>query len=563
MEGGHTNTKESIRRQVILLLLLHLLSQTASEQIRYSIPEELEIGSIVGNLAKDLGLPAGKPANYDLHILSLGKNQYFSINTENGHLYVNSRIDREGICGETAFCHINFEVMIKSPMNIFHITVEIEDINDNVPHFFTGDIKLETIESTFPGARFVLGYAKDADVGINSLQNYHLMPNQYFILETREREDGNKYAEIVLNKQLDRESESSFHLILTALDGGKPTKTGTATIWVNVLDANDNSPIFAQEVYKVSLKENAAKGSSVVQVKATDKDEGSNGQIDYQFANIPESAHQRFSVSSVNGTITVTENLDFEEMEKYTLTVEARDGDGGGLVTHCKVEITILDENDNAPEIMLASLVNPVSEDTALGAVIAYIIVTDKDTGDNGKVTCHLHGDPPFRILPTSSNYYKLLSDGPLDRERTPEYNITVTASDAGSPPLSTHKSITLQVSDVNDNAPAFETLVIMLKLRQSGSPKFLQCFAPIPHSNNTLIFPPNYEEGTLPYSYQLCLSSESRIHEFAFPKPPVPTTEIIPCTNKSDTLMMINGDNAPNPEMGNGEVVSFLSVGT
>ncbi|KAF7234566.1 Protocadherin gamma-B1 [Varanus komodoensis] len=415
MEGGHTNTKESIRRQVILLLLLHLLSQTASEQIRYSIPEELEIGSIVGNLAKDLGLPAGKPANYDLHILSLGKNQYFSINTENGHLYVNSRIDREGICGETAFCHINFEVMIKSPMNIFHITVEIEDINDNVPHFFTGDIKLETIESTFPGARFVLGYAKDADVGINSLQNYHLMPNQYFILETREREDGNKYAEIVLNKQLDRESESSFHLILTALDGGKPTKTGTATIWVNVLDANDNSPIFAQEVYKVSLKENAAKGSSVVQVKATDKDEGSNGQIDYQFANIPESAHQRFSVSSVNGTITVTENLDFEEMEKYTLTVEARDG----------------------------------------------------------------------------------------------------------------------------------------------GSPKFLQCFAPIPHSNNTLIFPPNYEEGTLPYSYQLCLSSESRIHEFAFPKPPVPTTEIIPCSNKSDMLMMTNEDNAPTAEMDEGEVLN------
>ncbi|XP_048371363.1 protocadherin gamma-B5-like isoform X3 [Sphaerodactylus townsendi] len=451
MNGSHKENRGSVR--LLFLFLLSLFCRTASEQIQYSIPEEMEKGSVVGNLAKDLGLSPGEIAKRNLHVLSLEKKQYFS--TQNGKLYVNDRIDREGICGETITCLINFEVMAENPMNIFHVTVTVEDINDNTPGFLNGDIKLELSESTLPGARYVLGHAEDPDVGMNSLQNYQLTSNQYFTLETGDNEDGNKYAELVLSKQLDRESESSFHLTLHAEDGGKPAKTGTAKIWVSVIDANDNPPVFAQKSYKVNVKENAPKGSSVVQVKATDRDEGSNAQIIYSFSNIAESAHKMFLLDPHNGTIRVIETLDFERKDKYTMTIEGKDG--GGLVAHCNVEIKILDENDNAPEIVLVSSSSPIREDSPSGTLVALINVKDRDSGENGDVVCHLLSNLPFQIVSTSNNYYKVLTDGTLDRENAPEYNITITATDKGNPPLSTLKTISVKISDINDNPPSFE----------------------------------------------------------------------------------------------------------
>ncbi|XP_025029329.1 protocadherin gamma-B3-like, partial [Python bivittatus] len=650
MDGRSKAKSRSVKRQVRILFLLSFLSQTVSEHVRYSIPEEMGKGSIVGNLAKDLRLNPAEVGNRNLHILSLGKRQYFSINAKNGNLYVNDRIDREEICGETAFCPISFEAVCANPMDIFYITVEIQDINDNAPHFLNDDIKLEIIESSLPGATFLLEQAEDPDIGTNSLQDYHLTINQYFILDISKRDSVNKYAELVLEKQLDRESESAISLTLTALDGGNPPKTGTAKILIKVIDANDNPPIFSQKVYKISLEENASKGSTLIQVKATDRDEGSNGQINYSFSNIADNAHQKFNLHPQDGLITIQEELDFEETEKYTIAVEARDG--GGLVAHCNVELKLLDVNDNAPEVILASSSREIPEDSELGTLVALISTNDKDSGDNAEVNCHLQNTSPFKIVSASNNYYKLLTDGPLDRESTPAYNLTITATDKGTPPLSTLKTISLEISDINDNAPAFEkssytgahtgeirtlrtflerdalkqklvvlvkdngqpplsatvslnlvfaenfqealpeisnqttdsehqselqfylvlaltlisflflltvTLVIMMKLRQSGNPKFLQCFSPVPHSSNAIVFPPNYEEGTIPYSYQLCLSSESKIHEITFPTPKGQSAEYILSNQNSDALLSTTGANIINSEMDKTNLVSFL----
>uniref|UniRef100_A0A803T686 Cadherin domain-containing protein n=1 Tax=Anolis carolinensis TaxID=28377 RepID=A0A803T686_ANOCA len=232
-------------------------------------------------------------------------------------------------------------------------------------------------------SRFVLGTAEDDDIGINSLQNYHLSSNPYFKLEVQETKDGGKYAELILLKQLDREEQQTYHMILTAMDGGESKKTGTATILVTVTDINDNTPVFSQASYKGSLKENSPIGMSILQVKASDSDEGSNADITYTIIKIQDSIQKIFNVDSRDGTIILMENIDFEDRQNYVMIMQA--SDGGGLVAHCNVEIEVLDENDNPPDVILTSISSPVPEDIEPGAVIALIKVHDKDSGENGE----------------------------------------------------------------------------------------------------------------------------------------------------------------------------------
>ncbi|XP_074772573.1 protocadherin gamma-B5-like [Athene noctua] len=459
MAGGRRQSRRRAAGPVLLpALLLGLCCRAAPERIRYAIPEELGRGSLVGPLARDLGLsPAELPAR-KLRVATAAERQlkYFSVSAESGELYVSERLDREEMCGEAASCSVSFEALVQNPLNVFHVEVDIQDVNDNSPRFLRDTFQLEINELTSPGARFSLGVAEDPDVGSNALQGYELEKNGYFAVEVKQSQDGSKFAELVLRRALDRESEQSLRLVLTALDGGDPPRSGTAQLCINVTDANDNAPVFAQDRYRASLREDAPPGSTVLHVSASDADAGSNARITYGFGETPAKVLQKFVVDAESGTVTLQEALDFEDTRGYTLLVEARDG--GGLVAHCEVEVEVLDVNDNAPEITLLSVSSPVPEDAPVGTVVALVNVMDRDSGENGQVSCELSGEAPLSLVASSSGgSYKVVTASALDREQAGEHRVTVVARDRGSPALSGRAALVLEVSDVNDNAPVFE----------------------------------------------------------------------------------------------------------
>ncbi|XP_045347288.1 protocadherin gamma-B2 isoform X3 [Leopardus geoffroyi] len=454
-------------RQVLLPFLLSLFRGALPDQIRYSIPEELAKNSVVGNLAKDLGLSVRDLPARKLRVSA--EKEYFTVNPESGDLLVSDRIDREQICGKKPLCILDFDTVAENPLNIFHVAVIVQDINDNTPLFKQNNIDLKIGESTKPGKTFPLDPALDSDAGPNSLQRYHLNDNEHFDLIEKQAPDGRKYPELVLKHSLDREEQNLHQLVLTAVDGGDPPQSGTAQIQIQVTDANDNAPVFIQDVYKVSLQEGVPLGFSVLQVTATDQDEGVNAEITYSFHHVDELVEKFFNLDKRTGEITTKDNFDFEIANSYSLSVEAKDH--GDLAAYCSIQVEILDENDCAPEMVITSVFTPLPEDSPPGTVIALIKTRDRDSGENGEVYCRILGKAEFILKSYSKNYYKLVTDGPLDREENPEYNITIMATDRGKPPLSSSINITLHIADVNDNAPVFEQVFYLVHIAENNPP--------------------------------------------------------------------------------------------
>ncbi|XP_073424156.1 protocadherin gamma-B1-like isoform X1 [Dendrobates tinctorius] len=458
-----------MRWQVIYILYSYL-HYSVYAQIHYSIAEEMRKDSVIANIADDLGLDMKQLSSRKLRIVSKAAEKYFYVKLENGNLHTRDRIDRETLCGRAASCSITFDAVVENPLNIFKIKVDLQDINDNAPHFFNDKIALEIIEFTLPGARFALQSAEDPDIGSNSVQTYKLSDNQYFTLTENIRTDGSKHPELVLEKPLDREIQDIHELILTALDGGNPIRSGTTLLKVIVIDGNDNAPVFTQDMYKVSLKENSPVNSTVIMLNATDNDEGINAQITYSFIKTSLNIHHAgiFSINKTTGEIKINGNMDFEETKDYEMSVQAKDG--GGLVAHCKVLVDVLDVNDNAPEISITSLSSPIPEDSAPGTIIALIEVHDQDSGDNADIHCQILEDVPFNLL-SLENYYKIVLKMAVDREKTFFFNITIIATDRGSPPLSNTQFLRLDISDINDNPPIFSKSAYVAYVPENNLP--------------------------------------------------------------------------------------------
>ncbi|XP_051030562.1 LOW QUALITY PROTEIN: protocadherin alpha-C1 [Phodopus roborovskii] len=444
---------------------------TAAGQLEYSVLEETEPGVPVGNIASDLKLSAAALSSRNFRFLSSYSESYFGVDLGSGSLVVREPADREQLCPAKAACILTYELMFDDPLELYKMRVHLLDTNDNSPLFPAGDVHLHIPEFLTPGARFTLPSAQDADEGSNGVLSYSLSSSQHFRLDMGSRVDGSKYPELVLEKVLDREQRNTHLLVLTAQDGGLPARSGDAQVTITVVDTNDNVPAFEHSVYSTKVPETAPNGTVLFHVQASDPDEGSNGDVWYSLSNsTPEELRHLFDIHPKSGEVRVAASLGPPEtlLEAY---VEARDKGAFSLASTTKLLVQVTDVNDHVPQMYFVTFSSPVPEDAAPGTVIALLSVKDEDLGSNGKVTCSMSSKGPFRLKASFDCYYKLLTDGPLDREQVNEYQVLITASDGGSPPLSTRRTLIVSVADVNDNTPSFPQPQQELSVAENNSP--------------------------------------------------------------------------------------------
>ncbi|XP_054872453.1 protocadherin alpha-3-like isoform X19 [Amphiprion ocellaris] len=446
------------RGYLVGCVVVALLWTVASAQLRYSVSEEVNEGTVVGNIARDLGLDKSTLKDRKYRIVSSDADPLFHVNHNDGVLYVSRKIDREEVCAQSSTCVINVKTVLENPLEVHYVEVEVLDINDHSPTFPEKNKTLEISESVFAGARFQLKASRDRDSGPFSVQQYKLSQTYHFRLEVKDKGEDGKIPILVVQKSLDRETAESHSLTLTALDGGKPPKSGNMNILVKVLDVNDNVPVFSKDIYSVTLSENAPVGTTVIQVNATDLDEGPNGEVFYSFSNsMNQNTLNLFDINPLTGQITVKNLINYEEKDRYEIEIQASDKGLAPLTTEKSVIIKIVDVNDNAPEIEVTSFSSSIPEDSRPGTTVALISVSDVDSSLNGKVICTVNEDVPFTLSPSlKDKMYSLVTKSPLDREKQSQYDLTITAKDAGQPSLSSEKTISVVVSDVNDNSPEF-----------------------------------------------------------------------------------------------------------
>ncbi|XP_027402012.1 protocadherin beta-10-like [Bos indicus x Bos taurus] len=458
----------SRQRQVLFLFLFGGVSLAGSGFGRYSVTEETERGSFVVNIAKDLGLGDKELLARGARVVSDDNKQHLLLDSQTGDLLTNEKLDREKLCGSREPCMLYFQILMDNPFQIYRIELRVRDINDHSPVFRDKETVLKILENTAEGTSFQLERAQDSDGGLNGIQNYTINPNSFFHIKISGSDEGIIYPELVLDRTLDREKQQEFSLTLTALDGGLPPRSGATNIHIVILDVNDNAPQFSQAIYVTQTPENSPVGSFIAKVSAEDADSGIYADISYSFFDASEDILTTFHINPFSGEIILRLLLDYELVKSYKINIQAIDG--GGLSSKCTVLVEVLDTNDNAPELIISSLSNHVVENSPETA-LAVFRIKDRDSGENGKTVCFIPDHLPFLLKPSVENFYILMTEGALDRESQAEYNITITVTDMGTPRLKTEHNITLLVSDVNDNAPAFTQTSYTLWVRENNSP--------------------------------------------------------------------------------------------
>ncbi|XP_076018453.1 protocadherin-8-like [Genypterus blacodes] len=469
--------------QLLLMcaFVFNLAAVTQAKTVKYQTFEEDAPGTVIGNLAKDISsAPSPASSRTNFRMMKQFNSSFIRLRESDGQLTIGERIDRERICKHTLHCLIAFDVVSfsKEQFKLIHVEVEVKDINDNSPEFPRKESSLEISENTAVGTRIPLDFAVDEDVGVNYIQSYQISVNSHFSIDVLSRADGVKYAELVLMKELDRETQASYALELVAMDGGNPSRTGSTRINIKVKDYNDNSPVFDRKSFSVDLPEDAPVGSLLLDLNAEDPDEGLNGEVVYGFGNqVTSEIRQLFRVDRKTGRLTLESPIDFESKNTYEFDVQATDLGPNPSPAICKIVVQVQDVNDNAPEISITPMTSItagiayITEAAARESFVALVSTSDRDSGANGQVHCTLYGHDHFRLQQAYEDSFMIVSTNPLDREKIPEYNLTIVAEDLGSPPFRTITQYTIRLTDENDNAPVFSKAMYEVAAVENNAP--------------------------------------------------------------------------------------------
>lgn len=436
------------------------------------------MGTWVGCLADDIQQIDEGGQVEDFQVVEQRKILPVSVRARDGLVSTQGHLDREELCPGSDMCEVAFSVLYRrsGAINYLRVRVEVMDLNDHSPNFPSALQEVEISETAGLGMRIPLGQALDPDAGANGLQTYSLSVNQHFALDVTISPGEAKQPELIVIKELDREVQASFHLILTAWDKGKPPRSGSTLVYINVQDSNDNAPSFEDSCPTVELREDTALGTNFINLKATDPDQGANGKVEYSFSKYTTQEVQRlFDVDLQTGAVSIKALLDYEAQPSYELIFQANDQGPNSIPSHCKVHVKLLDVNDNAPRTRITwtppnSLGAEVLEGAPIGTFVALVTVSDADSGKNGAVNLIIQeGSGPFCVKQIDSDNYMIVTAGRLDRERVMHYNITVIAQDEGSPPLSFVNYLLVSVLDENDNPPMFFTSVYKASIKENN----------------------------------------------------------------------------------------------
>ncbi|KAI3377517.1 hypothetical protein L3Q82_008691 [Scortum barcoo] len=470
------------------LLACVWLDPSIAQELIYPIREELQENVLIGNIPKDLNIShmnaaTGASANLVYRLVSkAGDNPLVRVLSSTGEIFTTSnRIDREKLCPGPSFedseCSFEIEVVIlpNDYFRLIKIKIIVKDTNDNAPMFPSPVINISIPENTLINSRFAIPSATDPDTGPNSVHKYELINGQSaFGLDIVETPEGEKWPQLIVQQNLDREQKDTYVMKIKVEDGGSPQKSSTAILQVTVTDVNDNRPVFKEGQIEVHIPENSPIGTSVVQLQATDADIGANAEIRYVFGTQVSPATKRlFALNTTSGLITVQRPLDREETAIHKLSVLA--SDGSSSPARATVTINVTDVNDNPPNIDLRYIISPIngtvflSEKDPINTKIALITVSDKDTDINGKVICFIEKDVPFHLKAVYDNQYLLETSALLDYEGTKEYNFKIVASDSGKPSLNQTALVRVRLEDENDNPPIFTQPVIELAVMENN----------------------------------------------------------------------------------------------
>ncbi|XP_034038170.1 protocadherin-12 isoform X2 [Thalassophryne amazonica] len=466
-----------------LVLVLSLASEVrsfepSSVDFQYRVWEEQPAGTLVGRLVDDLRQRDEGGSLEDFQVVEHGHTLPFSVGVRDGVISTQSRLDREELCRGSNLCELAFSVLYRKngAVNCLRVHVEVMDLNDHSPTFPSALQELEVSETVGLQMRIPLDRAVDPDAGPNSLQTYSLSINTHFDLDVTTAPGGTKQAELVVIKELDREVQAHFELTLTAWDKGNPPRSGSTLIHVNILDSNDNSPVFEDSIHTMELSEDTPRGTTIINLKATDPDQGANGEVVYSVSKHTHPEVQRlFTVDPQTGAVTLRGPLDYEAESSFEVIIQARDQGPNAIPSHCKLHIKLKDVNDNAPRVHMTwtppnSPGATVLEGAAENTFLALVMVSDADSGNNGKVSAYIQqGSGPFTLKKIHGDNYMIMTNGSLDREQVMRYNLTLVAQDYGDPPLSCVKHLPVLVLDENDNAPIFSSHIYKASFKENN----------------------------------------------------------------------------------------------